>query len=176
MNENDLRVKKTKLQLQRVLTALLQHTAFAKITVKDICDEALINRTTFYQHYHDKSDLLYDVFNRLTIDNHSISLHRLMTEPFSMFAAIVKSPLPEIISLQNNDSEFHWTYRQYFLNYYMETFARENWRSTIPKELVAYTLVNNAFSFLEWQEDLNVKISERELNTLFRRMITLPEI
>ncbi|ANZ64916.1 hypothetical protein AYR62_13095 [Secundilactobacillus paracollinoides] len=176
MNDNDLRVRKTKQQLQRVLIQLLQTTTFSKITVKQICDTTLINRTTFYQHYHDKSDLLYDMFEGLTIDNHNLALHRLMNEPFTMFVEIVKAPLPDIISKQNSDPEFHWTYRQYFLNYYMEALNRANWSSTIPKELVAYTLVNNAFSFLEWQADLNVTISERELNALFRRMIKLPDV
>ncbi|ANZ60574.1 TetR/AcrR family transcriptional regulator [Secundilactobacillus paracollinoides] len=88
MNDNDLRVRKTKQQLQRVLIQLLQTTTFSKITVKQICDTTLINRTTFYQHYHDKSDLLYDMFEGLTIDNHNLALHRLMNEPFTMFPCL----------------------------------------------------------------------------------------
>lgn len=37
---------------------LLQNSSFEKITVMDICKEAQINRTTFYEYYNNKSELL----------------------------------------------------------------------------------------------------------------------
>ena len=36
-------------------------TPFKKITVGDICAEAMINKMTFYKHYSDKYELLNDV-------------------------------------------------------------------------------------------------------------------
>jgi AcrR family transcriptional regulator len=35
---------------------------FEKIKISDICEEALINRSTFYAHYEDKYELLIDLF------------------------------------------------------------------------------------------------------------------
>lgn len=54
----DLRVRRTQKLLWEALIALLEHQDFEAISVKDICDRAMIHRTTFYKHYEDKYDLL----------------------------------------------------------------------------------------------------------------------
>lgn len=38
--------------------ALLEKQAFEEITVTDICEQAMVHRTTFYKHYTDKYALL----------------------------------------------------------------------------------------------------------------------
>lgn len=38
--------------------AELSNRAFEEISVKDICERAMVHRTTFYKHYADKYDLL----------------------------------------------------------------------------------------------------------------------
>ncbi|MCP3797234.1 TetR/AcrR family transcriptional regulator [Paenibacillus sp. CH40] len=57
MNE-DIRIYKTKIAIERALIELLQQHHFKDITIKKICDQALIGRSTFYSHYLDKYDLL----------------------------------------------------------------------------------------------------------------------
>ncbi|VIG18086.1 transcriptional regulator, TetR family [Clostridioides difficile] len=54
----DLRVIKTNRSIKNAFIKLLNKKDFASITVQDIIDEALINRTTFYKHYADKYDLV----------------------------------------------------------------------------------------------------------------------
>lgn len=54
----DRRVKYTKMVLRDALTDLLAHKPISKITVKEICELADINRSTFYSHYEDQFDLL----------------------------------------------------------------------------------------------------------------------
>ena len=58
----DLRVIKTKKNLYESLIELMQEKRFEKIKVSDICNKALINRSTFYSHYEDKYELLLDLF------------------------------------------------------------------------------------------------------------------
>lgn len=59
MNEKiDLRIIKTKKALTEALLTLMKQKNFDKIKISDICEEALINRSTFYAHYEDKYDLL----------------------------------------------------------------------------------------------------------------------
>ncbi|MEK3850480.1 TetR family transcriptional regulator [Paenibacillus sp. FSL R7-0340] len=44
--------------IERALIELLQQHDFKDITIKKICDQSLIGRSTFYSHYLDKYDLL----------------------------------------------------------------------------------------------------------------------
>jgi AcrR family transcriptional regulator len=54
----DLRVRRTHKLLWEALMAELSERAFEEITVKDICERAMVHRTTFYKHYEDKYALL----------------------------------------------------------------------------------------------------------------------
>ena len=66
MNEKtDLRIVKTKKVLFDTLIKLMRQKNFDKIKISDICDEALINRSTFYAHYEDKYELLDDFIEDL---------------------------------------------------------------------------------------------------------------
>lgn len=62
-DKKDLRVIKTQKVLYVALANLLKNKAFEEIKVSDICSEALINRSTFYDHYNDKYELLVDFIN-----------------------------------------------------------------------------------------------------------------
>lgn len=50
----DLRIRKTYLSLHNAFTALLEEKRFDEITVNELCDRAMIRRTTFYKHFADK--------------------------------------------------------------------------------------------------------------------------
>ncbi len=54
----DLRVRRTHSLLWEALMAELSERAFEEITVKDICERAMVHRTTFYKHYDGKEALL----------------------------------------------------------------------------------------------------------------------
>jgi len=54
----DLRVRRTHKLLWEALMAELSERAFEEISVKDICERAMVHRTTFYKHYEDKYALL----------------------------------------------------------------------------------------------------------------------
>ena len=60
--KTDLRIVKTKKILFNSLLNLMKAKSFEKIKVSDICEEALVNRSTFYAHYDDKYELLIDLF------------------------------------------------------------------------------------------------------------------
>ncbi|WP_381418362.1 TetR/AcrR family transcriptional regulator [Staphylococcus hyicus] len=58
MNKQDLRVLKTQKAFMHAFTELLKTKAFDRIAVQDLCDRALVQRSTFYRHYKDKYHLL----------------------------------------------------------------------------------------------------------------------
>lgn len=56
-NSTDLRVLRTRKAIEQALISLLGRLPLEKITVQDICQEALVNKGTFYRHYHDKYEV-----------------------------------------------------------------------------------------------------------------------
>jgi AcrR family transcriptional regulator len=54
----DLRIRRTHKLLWEALLTLMIEQEFETISVKEICDRAMVHRTTFYKHYEDKYDLL----------------------------------------------------------------------------------------------------------------------
>lgn len=62
------RTKLTKMLLRDSLMELMQTESIHKISIKQICEKADVNRTTFYAHYCDKYELLEDVERELAKD------------------------------------------------------------------------------------------------------------
>ena len=52
--KRDLRIEKTYLLLHNAFTALLEEKRFEEITINELCERAMIRRTTFYKHFADK--------------------------------------------------------------------------------------------------------------------------
>ena len=61
--KEDLRIRKTKANLYKGLITMLEEKSFEEIKVTDICQIALVNRSTFYDHFNDKYELLTSLIN-----------------------------------------------------------------------------------------------------------------
>lgn len=62
--KTDARVRYTRMMIQQAFLDLLKKKNISKITVKEICDIAQINRATFYKHYQDPYDVLEQFQNK----------------------------------------------------------------------------------------------------------------
>ena len=80
--KTDLRVIKTNKILFEALTTLMKEKTFEKIKISDICEVALINRSTFYAHYEDKYELLLALIEDLK-DNLLVELNKNEAESLS---------------------------------------------------------------------------------------------
>jgi AcrR family transcriptional regulator len=60
INQNDLRVIKTKRGLREAFIRLLLEKGYDAISIQDIATEAEAARVTFYRHYKNKEELLLD--------------------------------------------------------------------------------------------------------------------
>ncbi len=65
---SDRRVKYTKMVIKDSFVKFLKEKPLSKITVKEICEDADINRATFYAHYTDQYDLLQQIENEIIDD------------------------------------------------------------------------------------------------------------
>ena len=69
MNKNESKYFNTAIRMDEALITLLEKKDFEYITIKEICDTAGVNRSTFYLHYDNISDLLKET-TRYIIDKH----------------------------------------------------------------------------------------------------------
>lgn len=86
----DLRIQKTYQALHNAFTELLEQKNFEEITVNELCDKALIRRTTFYKHFADK----YEYFNFYLLElresfKSQISIETASTDPVSYSVALL---------------------------------------------------------------------------------------
>lgn len=74
--KEDRRVRYTKMVLKESFINLLERKDISQITIKEICEDADINRATFYSHYTDVYDLLKKIENEF-LDNVNVYLSQL---------------------------------------------------------------------------------------------------
>lgn len=71
----DVRVKYTKMIIEKSFVELLKVKQLNKITVKELCDLSEINRSTFYKYYDD----IFDLFDKM-IAKSKVEFHNLIQE------------------------------------------------------------------------------------------------
>jgi AcrR family transcriptional regulator len=70
----DLRVRRTRALLKSTLVALLRERDYAQVTVADLAERAMINRATFYRHYADLHELVFDCVDDLLLEVPGVDL------------------------------------------------------------------------------------------------------
>lgn len=68
MNKNESKYFNTAKKMNEAFLSLLEKKSFEYITIKDICKEANVNRSTFYLHYDNLNDLLEEVITNTSAD------------------------------------------------------------------------------------------------------------
>ena len=63
MNKSQSKFFNTAVRFDKALLALLDKKPFEFITISEICEEAGVNRSTFYLHYENTRDLLEETLN-----------------------------------------------------------------------------------------------------------------
>lgn len=65
--ETNLKIIQTEIKIQKAFIKLVNLNGFDKLSVKDLVNEAQINRGTFYLHYLDKYDLIEKYENEVLL-------------------------------------------------------------------------------------------------------------
>ncbi|MBL3645948.1 TetR/AcrR family transcriptional regulator [Bacillus sp. RHFB] len=75
--KEDLRIRRTRALLYKAILELVNDQSFESITVKQICEHAMVNRATFYKHFLDKYQLFSEAIRELTSKELIISEEKL---------------------------------------------------------------------------------------------------
>jgi AcrR family transcriptional regulator len=92
----DRRVKYTKMVLKESFINLLEKKDISQISIKEICEDADINRATFYAHYTDQYDFLKKIENEI-LDNINAHLIELGQKNNDMGAILLAEKIFEYI-------------------------------------------------------------------------------
>lgn len=75
MNKYESKYFRTAVKMNKSLIEILEKKDFEYITVKEICDKAQVNRSTFYLHYNNTVDLLEETKEYIEQEFLSYFLH-----------------------------------------------------------------------------------------------------
>ena len=112
MNKNESKYFNTAIRMDEALIILLEKKDFEYISIKEICDTAGVNRSTFYLHYENTSDLLRET-TRYILDKH-----------FAYYSADTKGITEQFINCELRDLVFITA--EYLVPYL--TFIKNNQR------------------------------------------------
>ena len=159
----DLRVRRTRKLLTQALIEGTVEKGFAALTVRDITERAMVNRSTFYRHYLDKYDLLEQHLNEIyevveeggiigqgrpegNIDEEIIELFK-QIQQFPDFYRVMLGPQADAFLSQR----FRQQTQQRVLAYFHQTFPEAaSDPETPPLDLKFTTIASAGCSALGW--------------------------
>ncbi|MBB6024058.1 AcrR family transcriptional regulator [Paenibacillus sp. JGP012] len=139
----DLRVTRTHKLLTMALVDLLSEHGqrFSNITVNEICEQAMVHRTTFYKHFEDKFALLSSILTWCLRDYLQMDVEKRLQQPLQSLSGIMLgNVLTTIVQNQKEDEVFNVFFRNYIRELFKQDFLelkRRGKQFALPVELVA---------------------------------------
>lgn len=164
--QKDLRVDKTRRALVMALLALLKQRSFQKITVNDICEEALVGRSTFYLHFEDKYRLLHfameEIISRMRTANQKLR----MEEQLEIGLAVMQehsSILRNIFSADPN-RELVFMLHEHYMGFFLSTIPPLG-EDEMSRSMRARFFAGGVAALMEWWIDKGFPISALDMAT-----------
>lgn len=173
--KNNQRTRLSKLLFKNALMDLLKEKgSVAKISVRELCDRAELNRSTFYAHCNEPNDLLMEIETEL-LDATEEHLKKIGEEND---AGAHKYILSFLQYIKQNDKQFRTLlidsadpeFRSRFMQQSIIQFV-ENLRIELPKELeqyiLSYILNGSTGIIIQWIRSDYVVNENEIVNLLF---------
>ena len=156
MSRVDVRIVKTKERLRRALLDLLAERGLEEISISEVCDQAGVNRNTFYSHYPSVKALLEEIeahfleelINTVTISAESVNSVKGL---LSLILSKVRENRDMCILIFSDHGDKNFL--RSILNIFLPN-AVENWASSLslPEKdasLLFYFISGGAVSIIE---------------------------
>ena len=183
----DLRVQRTYILLKEAFFKLLAKKPFEEIKVNDICNLAMIHRTTFYHNFQDKYDLLdfciQDIKQEL-IDNINKKSYKNIQE---FYSNLVTSLLEYIadkknvfinILRHNSKSSLTEVFLDTCVDYISSRLTNEYQQGIYPVadiDVISHFYSGAVLSTIVWWLESNSSMSEAELcDTIINLIFKVP--
>ena len=170
--KTDRRIKYTKMVLKQSLINLLKVKSITKISVKEICEEADINRATFYSHYSDQYALLNSIEKEL-IDDINLYLSSCLfndneSETLQVMCKLFEyikdnSELCSCLLGENGNSDFQQDVMLIFQRQFTSEWTTKKTMKRMDAEYIfSYTAIGSIGLIQIWLRD-GMKKSAREM-------------
>ncbi len=183
--KQDLRIRKTHKFLYAALFDLMAQKPFNEISVTDICQKAMVHRTTFYNHFEDKYHLLRCAIE--SMQEEFISQISRSDEPHAFYLAMIDQILDHLYEnrlaysriLRANRGRditrvFHKNIVQLLLddfNHFPKSSLRHP--AEIPTEALAEFYTGAFFSLASWWLEHDTSIPKEDLRRYVHELLPL---
>lgn len=185
--KEDLRIRKTKANLYKSLLQVMSEKTFEEIKVTDICNISMINRSTFYDHFSDKYELLASLIKDL---NEELIAHLKVEKEFNSLKEYYIELIKTLIEYQNkninifsafavlrkNNNSIAYDMLKEAIEQEVTKKLKEDYinNSNVPIEIISLFYVNAVIGVtMEIIQDKN-KYSEKDLIDYLEKLI--PEL
>lgn len=182
----DLRVRKTYLALTRALLDMMEEMRFEDIRVSELCDRAMVRKSTFYKHFADKYELLTFTVRQMqsqlnsqlaeecregNVVEYYTRLAELVLKRLSENGALVESTLrsnsfPLIMSILSDQIMLD-------IRGKLKEDAIRGERLPVSSEMMAAFFVGGVMEMLRCWLQKGRRLDDRELIEQFRTMLNL---
>lgn len=183
MSKTDLRIKKTKMMIERGFVSCIKKQTFSKITVLDLTDAMMINKSTFYKYYKDKYDLRQHFIDS-TLENFSQRLDlSFMNKNYDLKryeADLPKALLPiyhhrewlKVMWSPNLEDEVFTKMQTIFAEKFKENVYSVDNELTVFHQLQANLFASSAMQVILWWIETNPSAPVDEIANIITRCLS----
>lgn len=174
--ELSTKINKSKLSLKQALLILMKKKSFNKITIKELCKLANLNRSTFYANYGDINELLLDIHTDLFRSMSEVLGGSRKASRESSYEEYTEKLIKIVKYLEENKEIFQLLlsnnednlFERNLLDFYMSLYVTEN-DSYIDRYIFMYHSIGSFSMVSQWLHD-KTPCSSEELAKLICAM------
>ncbi|WP_289139381.1 TetR/AcrR family transcriptional regulator [uncultured Brevibacillus sp.] len=173
----DLRKRRSMQMLWKALFDLMteQMILFSKITVDQICERAMVHRSTFYKHFDDKFNLLEYGLNQLMERYWELPLEKRIVKPFFWSNEFFEgSESHKLVRTQQRDELFLDCMTNYSMRLLKKDafiFFQHSKTIDIPQDLLAEFHVSATIALSVWWRKDPERVSLTQLDQYFHKLV-----
>lgn len=172
--------KRTLLLLRDTLRSLLCEKSFEAIQITEICERSMIPKSTFYNYFDDKYDLLH-----YFLQSYELEIHAPCADPketsgsFDVLNKLLDSMeknwgyLEKILHFNSPTGYFYQEYHQFFIDScyrYMIQNVKNYVHKELPFELIVKMNAYAVLTVLEWVYVKGHPLSREEIITFIQKL------
>lgn len=176
--KTDRRVKYTKMVIKESFIKCLRQKPISKITVKEICENADVNRATFYTHYKDQYDLLqqieYEIIEDINRYLQDYNIKDIKLVPLDMIEKITdyiakNADVFDLLLNLNGDIKFQQEVIKIIGNQFIPIIENKNLNKDDAEYIYRFIACGAVGIIQMWMKD-GMKKSAKEMAELIFRM------